>query len=104
MHHGGTEITEITEVTEKKILVRERAQDTFLFSVISVPPWCILSFADTALAMAPRYFTSTGTPGSCLLERITSAVFTLATFFAAVSVSVMKDWKAERFSATHLRR
>jgi hypothetical protein len=52
----------------------------------------------------PRYFTSTGTPGSCLLERMTSAVFTLATFFAAVSVSVMKDWKAERFSATHLSR
>ena len=50
------------------------------------------------------YFTSTGTPGSCLLDRMTSAVFTLATFFAAVSVSVMKDWNADRFSATHLRR
>ena len=40
--------------------------------------------------------TSTGTPGSRLEAWITSELFTLATFFSAVTVSVMKLWKAER--------
>src|SRR5260370_11397210 len=37
------------------------------------------------------HFASSGMPGSFLLARMTSAVFTLATFFAAVSVSVMNN-------------
>ncbi len=48
--------------------------------------------------------TSSGTPGSFLLEWITSEDLTLATLREAVSVSVMKDWKDDRSLATHLSR
>ena len=45
-----------------------------------------------------------GLPGSILEGWITSELFTLATLLSAVTVSVMKFWKAERSRATHLSR
>ncbi len=46
---------------------------------------------------------ATGTPGSTLALRMVSEVFTLATFFAAVSFSVRKLWNSERSWATHFK-
>jgi hypothetical protein len=49
-------------------------------------------------------FASIGTPGAILEAWIDSAVLTLATFFSAVRVSVMKLWKLERSFATTFKR